>query len=274
MNKTKLCILAGEGKMPIYIAHKAIERGYDVYALCMKGNAKESDYKMCTATQVVRLGQLGTALDFFKKNGITELVIAGRVQHTSIFSNIFPDVRAAKFLATLKSMQTSHILTRLIEEFRKEGVEVKNSALFLDDFFPKKGVLTHRKPTDGEQKTIDYGFSVAKEIARLDIGLTCVVGEKAVIAVEGMEGTDRCIARAGELYKESADKESCVAVVKVSRPQQDNRFDLPVIGKGTLKSMRKAGFSVLAFEAEKTLVMDLDEVVELADKWNLCLCAV
>ena len=109
--------------MPIYIANKAIERGYDVYALCMKGNAKESDYKMCTATQVVRLGQLGVALDFFKQNGITELVIAGRVQHTSIFSNLFPDKRGAKFLATLKSMQTSHILSRLIEEFRKERRE-------------------------------------------------------------------------------------------------------------------------------------------------------
>ena len=274
MNKTRLCILAGEGKMPIYIANKAIERGYDVYALCLKGNAKESDYKMCTACEVVRLGQMGAAFDFFKKNGITELVIAGRVQHTSVFTNLFPDKRGAKFLATLKSMQTSHILSRLIEEFRKEGIEVKNSALFLDDFFPKKGVLSQRKPTEGEQKTIDYGFSVAKEIARLDIGLTCVVGERAVIAVEGMEGTDRCIERAGELYKRAADKPACVAVVKVSRPQQDNRFDLPVIGKGTLKSMHKAGFSVLAFEAEKTLVMDLDEVVELADKWNVCLCAV
>ena len=260
--------------MPVYIANKALERGYEVYVLGLKGNAKESDYNLCNACQMIRLGQMGTAFDFFKKNGVKDLVIAGRVQHTSIFTNIIPDKRGIKFLSTLKSMQTSHILSRLIEEFHSEGLEVQNSAMFLEDFFPKKGVLSQRMPTEAEQKTIDYGFSIAKEIARLDIGLTCVVGEQAVIAVEGMEGTDRCIARAGELYKQAAEKPACVAVVKVARPQQDNRFDLPVIGKGTLKSLRKAGFSVLAFEAEKTLVMDLEEVIALADEWHMCLCAV
>ena len=260
--------------MPVYIARNAVARGYDVYVLGLRGNAKESDYPMCKAFKLIRMGQMGAGIDFCKTNGVRDLVIAGRVQHTSIFSNIVPDVRGAKFLTTLKSMQTSHILLRLIEELQKEGLEIKNSALFLEDFFPKKGVLSVRKPTEAEQKTIDYGFSIAKEIARLDIGLTCVVGEQAVIAVEGMEGTDNCIARAGELYRRAAEKPASIAVVKVARPQQDNRFDLPVIGKGTLKSMRKAGFSVLAFEAEKTLVMDLEEVVALADEWNMCLCAI
>lgn len=271
----KLGLIAGEGNMPVYIARKAAARGYDVFVTGLKGNAREADYKgYVKAFELFRLGQMGAGLQFFKDHGVTTVVMAGRVQHTSIFMNLMPDKRGLTFLTSLKSMQTKHILTRVMEEFAKEGITFENSALFLDDFFPGKGVLSKRRPTLDEQKTIDYGFSVAKQIATLDIGLTCVVSQQAVIAVEGMEGTDRCIARAGELYKKAAEKDSSVAVVKVARPNQDMRYDLPVIGKGTLKNVHKAGFSVLAFEAGKTLVMDLDEVVALADKLNICLVAV
>ena len=275
MSNPKIGILAGEGNMPIYIARNARARGYDVYVLGLKGNARLSDYKDLAAdTGQIRLGQLGTGIAFFKERGVSEVVMAGRVQHTSIFTNLMPDKRGLTFLTSLKSMQTKQILSRLIEECAKDGVHFVNSALFLEDFFPQKGVLTKRKPTPEEQQTIDYGFHIAKEIAALDIGLTCVVSQQAVIAVEGMEGTDKCIARAAELYKKNAEKDSPVAVVKAARPNQDNRYDLPVIGKGTLKSLRKAGFSLLAFEAGKTLVMDLDEVITMADKLNMCLVAV
>lgn len=275
MSNPKIGILAGEGKMPVYIAQKALARGYDVYVLGLKGNARENDYKNCAKTyKQIRLGQLGTGIEFFKSNGVRDVVMAGRVQHTSIFTNLMPDKRGIAFLASLKSMGTKYLLSRLIEECAKDGVNFTNSALFLEDFFPKKGVLSKREPTPEEQKTIDYGFHIAKQIATLDIGLTCVVSQQAVIAVEGMEGTDKCIARAGELYKKNADKDSIVAVVKAARPNQDMRYDLPVIGTRTLKSVHKAGFSIVAFEAEKTLVMDLDEVIELANKLNICLVAV
>ena len=274
-NKPKLGLIAGEGKMPVYIARKASERGYDVFITGLKGNAREADYKdCCKAFKPFRLGQVGAGLQFFKEHGVTTVVMAGRVQHTSIFMNLMPDKRGIAFLASLKSMQTKHILSRLIEEFAKEGIEFANSALFLEDFFPKAGVLSKRQPTEEEQKTVSYGMGIAKQIAAMDIGLTCVVSQQAVIAVEGMEGTDRCILRAGELYKKSADKDTSVAVVKAARPNQDFRYDLPVLGKGTLKTMHKAGFNVLAFEAGKTLVMDLDEVVELADKYHICLMGV
>ncbi len=274
MNKT-IGILAGEGNMPIYIARNAVKRGYDVFVLGLKGNARQADYKgYCKAFRYIRLGQLGAGIEFFKEHGVANVVMAGRVQHTSIFTNLMPDKRGLSFLASLKSMQTKHILSRLIEECAKEGIHFQNSALFLEEFFPGKGVLSKRQPTEQEQQTIDYGFSIAKQIAALDIGLTCVVSQQAVIAVEGMEGTDRCITRAGELYKSSADNDSCVAVVKVARPNQDNRYDLPVIGKTTLKRLHKAGFSILAFEAGKTLVMDLEEVIALADKLGICLVAM
>ncbi len=275
MNNPKIGILAGEGKMPVYIAKKALSRGYDVYVLGLKGNAKAGDYKgIAKDFGAIRLGQLGAGIAFFKERGVPEVVMAGRVQHTSIFTNLMPDKRGIAFLTSLKSMQTKYVLSRLIEECAKDGVTFVNSALFLEDFFPHKGVLSKRQPTADEQKTIDYGFHIAKQIATLDIGLTCVVSQQAVIAVEGMEGTDKCIARAGELYKKSAEKDAAVAVVKAARPNQDMRYDLPVIGKGTLKSVHKAGFSILAFEADKTLVMDLDEVIELANKLNICLVAV
>lgn len=274
-NPKKLGLIAGEGKMPVYVARKATQRGYDVFVAGLKGNAASADYKgICRSFALFRLGQLGSGLQFFKDNGVKTVVMAGRVQHTSIFTNLMPDKRGLQFLTGLKSMQTKHILTRIMEEFAKENIQFEHSALFLEDFFPKKGVLTRRTPTPQEQKTLQYGFGIAKQMATLDIGLTCVVSQQAVIAVEAMEGTDRCIARAADLYKKAAEKESPVAVVKAARPNQDVRYDLPVIGKGTLKSMKKAGFSLLAFEADKTLVMDLEEVIELADKWHFCLVAL
>lgn len=271
----KIGLIAGEGKMPVYIAQKATAKGYEVYVAGAKGNAKENDYKNCAKVfQAFRLGQLGAGIRFFKEHGVTRVIMAGRVQHTSIFSNLMPDLRGAKFLASLKNMQTKNILSRVMDEFKKDGIEFEHSALFLEDFMPQKGVLSARQPTAEEQQAAEFGYKIAKAIAALDIGLTCVVSQNAVIAVEGMEGTDRCILRAGELYRESAEKKSSVAVVKVARPNQDNRFDLPVIGKGTLESLHKAGFGLLAFEAGKTLVLDLEDVVTLADKYKICLMGI
>ena len=274
MTTNKIGLIAGEGKMPVYIAQKAHAKGYEVVVAGIKGNALAQDYPTAHVFRTFRLGQLGACIHFFKSNGITKVIMAGRVQHGSIFSNIVPDLRGAKFLATLKTMQTNYLLSRVMDEFKKDGIEFANSASFLEDFRPGKGILSARQPTEEEQKAITFGFETAKKIAGMDIGLTCVVSQNAVIAVEGMEGTDRCIRRAGELVKEHAQKKSAVAVVKVARPNQDDRYDLPVIGKGTLESMVAAGFSVLAFEAGQTLVMDLEEVVKLADKHQICLCAV
>ena len=275
MKTEKLGIIAGEGKMPVYIARQATQKGVAVAVAGLKGNAREEDFRgVCTVDKDFRLGQMGAGLKFFKEHGITRVLMAGRVQHTSIFSNLMPDLRGAKFLASLKSMQTKHILSRVIEEFKKEGIEFVSSALYLEHFMPPASVLTRRRPTEEEQKAVQYGFKTAKAVAALDIGLTCVVSQNAVIAVEGMEGTDACIRRAGELIKKPAEKKTSVAVVKGARPNQDDRFDLPVIGKGTMQAMADAGFKLLAFEAEKTLVLDLEEVVETADRNGICLTAV
>lgn len=271
----KIGLIAGEGKMPIYIAQKAKAKGYEVFVAGAKGNAREADFKDCAHVfQTLRLGQMGAAIRFFKQHGVTRIIMAGRVQHATIFSNLMPDLRGAKFLASLTNMQTKNILSRVMDEFKKDGIEFISSSSFLEDFIPGKGPLSSRKPSPKEQQVIDFGYQTAKKLAALDIGLTCVVSQNAVIAVEGMEGTDRCIRRAGELYREHAEKKSIVAVVKVARPNQDNRYDLPVIGKGTLKSLVEAGISILAFEADKTLVLDLEEVIQLADRHHICLLAI
>ncbi len=275
MKTEKLGIIAGEGKMPVYIARQAAQKGVQVVVSGLKGNAKEEDFRGAAAVyREMRLGQLGAGLKFFKEHGVRRILMAGRVQHTSIFTNLMPDLRGARFLASLKSKQTKHILSRLIEELQKEGLEVVSSALYLEHFMPPAGVLTRRRPTSEEEQTAAYGYKTAKALAQMDIGLTCVVSQNAVIAVEGMEGTDACIRRAGELCKHSGEKDACVAVVKVARPNQDKRFDLPVIGKGTITALNDAGFKLLAFEAEKTLVLDLEEVVELADKNGICIAAL
>ena len=275
MTTETLGIIAGEGKMPIYIARQAKQKGVQVVVAALKGNAREEDFRdIALVTRTLRMGQVNAAFTFFKQHHVKQILMAGRVQHTSIFKNLMPDLRGAKFLASLKSFKPNYLLSRVVEEFQKEGFEFVSSALYLEHFMPTKGVITHRAPTALEQQTIEYGYKIAKIIAEQDIGLTCVVSQDAVIAVEGMEGTDACIRRAGELYQKSAEKKNAVAVVKVARPNQDNRFDLPVIGKGTITALKESGLKLLAFEAEKTLVLDLEEVVQIADQNGICLIAV
>ena len=274
-NEEVLGIIAGEGKMPIYIAQEASKKGLKVVVAALKGNAREEDFRgIADVTCTLQMGKVNAGFKFFKANNVHRILMAGRVQHTSIFKNLMPDLRGAKFLASLKSFKPNYLLARVVEEFQKEGMEFVSSALFLERFMPPKGTLTKRTPTKEEEQSIAFGYKTAKAVAGLDIGLTCVVSQDAVIAVEGMEGTDACIRRAGELYQKSAEKKSAIAVVKVARPNQDDRFDLPVIGKGTVHALKDSGIKLLAFEAEKTLVLDLEEVIKLADDNGICLTAI
>ena len=273
--KNKLGIIAGEGKFPVMIAKEARAKGVLVYVLGVKDNADMSAYESLAEKSIVlKVGQLGRAIDFMKENGVKEAVMAGRVQHTNIF-NVMPDLRAAKVLAKAKDMRAKTILSAVMEEFKKEGIEFISTVLYLQRFMPQKGVLTKRAPTKDEQESIELGFKISKTLATLDVGLTSVICDRAALAVEGMEGTDNCIKRAGEIYKTSqgANKKRATVVVKVARPKQDDRYDLPVIGKGTIKTMIEAGAKALAIEAGKTLILDLEEVVALADKNNITIAA-
>ena len=269
----KLGLIAGEGKFPILIAKEATSKGVEVFVICAKNNAREEDFApYAKKTITLKLGQLGKALNFFKENSVAKAVMAGRVEHFNIF-NLIPDLRTAKVLASLRDMRAKSILEAAINEFKKEGIEFQSSALFLDKFIPQKGVLTKRKPTEEEEKNIELGEKISKTLATLDVGLTSVICDKAVVAVEAMEGTDNCILRAGQIVAKNPGKNKFSVVVKVARPKQDNRYDLPIIGKGTIKAMIEARANVLAIEAGKTIVLDLDEVCKLADKNNISIVA-
>ncbi len=269
----KLGIIAGEGKFPILIAKEAKTKGWEVFVICAKNNAKEEDFAPFVKKVItLKLGQLGKALTFFKENSVSKAVMAGRVEHFNIF-NLIPDLRTAKVLASLRDMRAKSILEAAINEFKKEGIEFQSSSLFLEKFIPQKGVLTKRKPTEEEEKNIELGKNISTTLATLDVGLTSVICDKAVIAVEAMEGTDNCILRAGQIVANNPSKNKFLTVVKVARPKQDDRYDLPIIGKGTIKSMLEARANVLAVEAGKTIILDIEEVCALADKNAIAIIA-
>ena len=274
MNKT-LGIIAGEGKYPVLTAKGAAEEGWAVVVACVKGNAAESDFKpYAKVTNTLKLGQLSKCIEYFKQNGVTHAIMAGRVKHINIFS-LMPDMRMSKVLATLRDKRAESLLKAAIAEFKKDDIEVLSSFSFLKNCTVKAGVLTDRKPNEEEKANINLGLKIAHTLADLDVGLTVVLSDKAVLAVEAMEGTDECIKRGGEIYKAAKSKEKKpLVIVKVARPKQDDRFDLPVVGKGTIKTMIKSGATALALEAGKTVVLDIEEVTKLADKNGIAIIAL
>lgn len=257
--------------MPVYIAREAKKKGFEVYVACVSGG-EENFVGISDKAVSLALGKMSAGINFFKSNGVTQAIMAGRVQHTSVFS-LIPDLRMAKALTKLKDMRAQTLLNGVMDEFKKDGIEFVSSALFLEHFIAHKGVLTKRKPGEKEEAVVKFGIEISRALSSLDIGLTSVVADRAVIALEGMEGTDRCILRAGDLYRESGSKKGALVVVKAARPKQDMRFDLPVIGKGTIESMVSAGATVLAVESEKTLIMDIDDVLAMADKNKISILA-
>lgn len=274
-NKEKLGIIAGEGKFPINIAKEANQKGVEVYVICAKNNAYEKDFApYAKKTTTIKLGQMSSAIKFFKENGVSKAVMAGRVQHVNIFS-VMPDLRTAKVLAKIKDMRAETILGAAVAEFKKEGIAFISSSSFMEKCLAQKGVLTKRAPSQEENGSIELGLKISKTMAGLDVGLTCVLCDRAVLALEAMEGTDNCIKRAGEIYASAPiGKGGSIVVVKVARPKQDDRYDLPVIGKGTIRAMKEAKAQVLAIEAQKTIILDIEEVIALADKYNICITAI
>ena len=212
----------------------------------------------------VGIGQLGKMISYFKKRGVTQAIMAGQVKHVQIFSGSIPDVRMLKMLWNLPKRNTDSLIGGVADELASEGIELLDSTYFLQDHLAKEGVLTKRSPTDIELGNIEYGLHIADEIARLDLGQTIVVRAKACVAIEAMEGTDATIRRAGELANGK------LTVVKVAKPDQDMRFDVPVVGVPTIQTMIAAGATCLSITAGKTLIFDGDEMIALAEKNGIC----
>ncbi|MCX7626185.1 MAG: UDP-2,3-diacylglucosamine diphosphatase LpxI [Candidatus Sumerlaeaceae bacterium] len=261
-------ILAGAGDFPKLIAKAAASQGVRVFILGIKGFADHNLSDVASEIAWLELGQLNKAIELLHQHRISSLIFAGRVPHTTIFQYRHFDLRAMKLLAKAANRKADTLLNLLSEEFENEGIHVIDSSLFLKSLMPKPGLLTPRRPlTEAEIEDVEFGFPIAKVVAGQDIGQTIVVKEKLVVAVEAAEGTDECIARAGKLAGPG-----CV-VVKVSKPQQDFRFDIPVVGKKTIETMTVAGASVLAISAGETLVFDQEHVIAEAEKKGIGIIA-
>ncbi len=260
-------LIAGNGKFPYLVLAEARRRAVPVVTIAIRGETDPgiedlSGQETSGAFHWVSLGQLSLAVRLLKKAGVSRAVMAGQVKHKQIFRALRPDPLLLRVLARASTRNTDAILSAVAEILEEEGIQLMDSTTFLASLLASAGSLSKRAPNREERGNIDFGFQMARELARLDIGQTVVVKAKAVVAAEAMEGTDETILRAGAIASSSP---GALTVVKVARPLQDMRFDVPVIGIRTIDVMVSAGASALAVEAGKTLLLDRDELIERAN---------
>lgn len=266
----KLGLIAGNGKFPFLVLDAARAQGYEVVVAAIKEEAfAEIESKGAAAVHWLSLGELSRLIDTFKAAGVTHAVMAGQVKHKQIFSAIKPDWRLAKLLLSLGTRNTNSLLGAVAKVLADEGIVLESSTALLEPLLAKTGVLSKRPPTEQEQKNIEYGRAVAHELAEYDIGQTVVIAEAACVAVEAMEGTDATIERAGQLMQSLEGEASTLAraltVVKIAKPAQDMRFDVPVIGMATIETMARAGATCLAIDAGRCLLLDGETMMQAAD---------
>lgn len=250
------------------MAEEARRRGVPVVALGIPGVTDPALEAVAGGLTWFKLGQIDAPIKAFKDKGVRKVVMAGKVQHVSLFGGVMPDWRAAKVLMGLKDKRTDTILRAVVAEFEKDGLEFVSSATFLDHLLAPNGALTRRALSKEQLFDAALGWRAAKAVAGFDIGQTVVAQGGAIVAVEGMEGTDACVKRAAELAR-SQGREPALVVVKVAKPRQDFRFDLPVVGLDTLENFRACGVAALAMEAGATLVFDRARFAETADAAGL-----
>ncbi len=266
----KIGLIAGSGRFPILFAEEAKRLGVSVIAIAMPGITDPKLEPLVSRLYYFKLGQISKPIETFKKEGISQAVMAGKVQHASLFGGISPDLRAAKILWRAKDRRTDTLLGEIASELKSEGIELLPSTTFLSHLLVPEGLLSQRKPTREEWEDILIGWKAAKAVAAFDIGQTVVAKEKAIVAVEAMEGTDACILRAKEIVQARGEKPSLV-VVKVAKPKQDLRFDIPIIGLETLKVFSQASVSALALEAKSAMIFDKDQFIKEANQQKLAL---
>lgn len=277
-----LGLIAGNGRFPFLLLEAARAQGLAVVVAAIKEETDPEMNRRAEADAGVRvywlsLGELSRLIETFHKEGVTKAVMAGQVKHKQIFSSIRPDWRLAKLLLNLRTRNTDMLLGAVAKVLADEGIELISSTLFLEPLLAQEGVLTGRAPDEEERKNIEYGLTVARAVAGYDIGQTVVVAAQACVAVEAMEGTDATIERAGRLMQtldETASTlERRLTVIKVAKPNQDMRFDVPVIGLTTVEAMIRAAASCLSVEAGRTLLFDRDGLLERANKAGIAIVA-
>ena len=261
-------LIAGNGDFPFLVLEGARSRGIEMAVIGIREEASPALERAAKRFHWVSLGELSRTIELLHEEGVKHAVMAGQVKHNKIFSAIRPDWRLAKLLLALPSKNTDSLIGAVAKVLGDEGIELVNSTEFLGPLLPQEGVLTRRAPSDAEAADIRYGRNVARQIAGLDLGQTVVVRDCACVAIEAMEGTDETIERAARITSGQG-----LTVVKVSKPQQDMRFDVPVIGLQTIEVMRRSNATALAIDARRTLLFDRDALIRAANEADIAIQA-
>jgi len=273
----KLGLIAGNGRFPFLVLDAARAQGYEVVVAAIKEETSPEIESRGATVHWLSLGELSKLIETFQRESVTRAVMAGQVKHKQIFSSIRPDWRLAKLLLSLDLRNTDALLGAVAKVLGDEGIVLENSTALLEPLLAKTGVLTKRSPTPQERKNIAYGREVARALGLYDIGQTVVIAENACVAVEAMEGTDATIARAGEIMASldpgHSTLERALTVIKIAKPKQDMRFDVPVVGVKTIEVMKSAGATCLALDAGKCLLLDGEAVIVAADACGISVVA-
>ncbi len=272
----RIGLLAGSGHFPVEFARAAAHQGHEVVCLGIAGLAPPELETICRTFRAAPLARIGLAIRYFKRRGITRAVMAGKIEKRILFDpfrvlRLMPDLRTLHmwYHYARENRKDDTILLAVIREFARDGIHFESALDYAPELLVNHGFLTRRRPSSAQWEDIRFGWEIAKEMGRLDVGQSIIVNDKAVIAVEAVEGTDECIQRAGQLCRRGG-----FTIVKVSKPQQDMRFDVPTVGLTTLQTMHAAGGRVLAIESEKTIVLDREEFSLLADKLGIAIVAL
>ncbi len=259
-NTTGWGLIAGNGRFPFLVLEGARSQGIEMAVIALKEEASPELEKLAKRLHWVSLGELSKTIDLMHQEGVKQAVMAGQVKHNKIFSAIRPDWKLAKLLFSLPRKNTDSLIGAVARVLEEEGIQLVDSTIFLKPLVADAGVLTRRAPSEHEAEDLAYGLSLARQIASMDIGQTVVIADRACVAVEAMEGTDETIARAARITGGKP-----LVVVKVSKPGQDMRFDVPVVGLPTIEQMRDSGATALAVDAGRTLLFDRAKLIESAD---------
>ena len=261
-------LIAGNGQFPFLVLEGARSQGIEMAVIALREEASPELERVATRLHWVSLGELGKALELLHQEGVNKAVMAGQVKHNKLFSSIRPDWKLAKLLMSLPLKNTDSLIGAVARVLEAEGIELVDSTAFLKPLVPEPGVLTRRAPDAGEAADIAYGLRIARQIASLDLGQTVIVRERACVAIEAMEGTDEAIERAARITGQAR-----LVVVKVSKPRQDMRFDVPVVGLSTVEVMKRTNATALAVDARRTLLFDRARLLNAADAAGIAIQA-
>ncbi|MBQ8848575.1 MAG: UDP-2,3-diacylglucosamine diphosphatase LpxI [Candidatus Gastranaerophilales bacterium] len=263
------CLVAGDGNLPVQMAKSAKQNGFEVICVSLSSDNYKELKKYCTKVVSYGPGQVDSIRKFLKDEGIKQLTFLGKVSKTMLVKRPKLEKSAIAALKELRKLNDDAIMLKIISLMEEIGITILDQTIFIKNLMVQKGVLTKNRPSDAQTDIINYGFNIAKQMGGLDIGQSVVMKDRMIMAIEAIEGTDRCIKRGGKLARRKN-----AIVVKVSKPHQDKRFDIPAVGLRTIRTMKKYGANVLALESGETIIVDQDKMVDYANKHNMIIVAI